>query len=119
MQLGFILSLLFAIVIALFAVLNSEVVTIRLVFGQFQMSQSVVILVSAAIGAAVVFCLGLVNRLKQLVKMRELKNQIKVLETTLSEMESKTSPSSKICDPPANPEPSTTSDQSVNSSPLE
>lgn len=87
MQLWFILSLVFAVLIAFFAVLNSAVVTIQLGFWKMDLSQSVVILGSAAIGAIVTTFFGIFNRLKSSLKTRELKNQVKELEEKVEKLQ--------------------------------
>ena len=83
MQVTFILSMVFAIVIAVFALANSGTVTISFIFKSFEMSQAVVILVSSVIGAVVVFMLNLVSKAKSAVKTKGLNKQIKELESQL------------------------------------
>ncbi len=80
MQVWFIISLLFSVVVAVFAVLNSSVVTINLVFQSFELSQSIVILASAVLGAVIVLFLGLFNRIKSGLKIRELNTALKASE---------------------------------------
>ena len=80
MQIWFIVSLLFSVIVAIFAVLNSSIVTINLVFQSFEMSQSIVILGSAAFGAVIVLFLGLFNKIKTSLKIRELSNTLKASE---------------------------------------
>lgn len=85
MQILFILSLIFAILVSIFAVMNSDPVTIKLLWKQFEFSQAIIILGSAAIGATIVALLGMVNRVKSSLKIRELQNRIKGLEKQLEE----------------------------------
>ena len=73
MQKNVVFSLIFAIVIALFAVLNSASVPVRLFITTVEMSQAVVILVSATIGAVIMYILNIVQILS-------LKKQIKKLK---------------------------------------
>ena len=80
MQIWFIVSLLFSVIVALFAVLNSSVVSINLVFKSFEMSQSIVILGSAAFGAVIVLFLGVFSKVKTSLKVRELNNALKAAE---------------------------------------
>lgn len=91
MQVTFILSMIFAVVIALFAVANSEPVTINLILKSFQLSQAVVILVSAVVGAVIVFLLSLVSRAKSAVKAKNLNKELTLvkrqLETCQTELE--------------------------------
>lgn len=87
MQLGFVLSLVFAVIIAVFAVLNSDVVTIQLLFKKVELSQSVIILGSAALGAIIAVLFGIFKRFKTSLKIRELKGQIKELENNLEKIQ--------------------------------
>lgn len=87
MQFGFVMSLLFAVIIAIFAVLNSDVVTIQLIFKKVELSQSVIILGSAAIGAIIAVFFGVFSKVKSSLKIRELKSEIKELETSLEKAE--------------------------------
>lgn len=79
MQIGFILSLIFAIIVALFAVLNSEPVSIRLFWQKYEFSQGIVILGSAALGAVIVLILGVFGNIRTKLKIHDLNNQIKGL----------------------------------------
>jgi uncharacterized integral membrane protein len=83
MQFSFIISMIFAVVIAVFAVANSEPVTLNLIFKSFEMSQAVVILVSAVIGAVIVFMLNLVSKAKSSKKSKLLNKEIVKLKSEL------------------------------------
>ncbi len=87
MQLWFIASLIFAILVAVFAVSNSDIVTIRFMWKQIQLSQSVVILGSAALGAVMIALIGTFSKVKSSLKIRELKKQVKDLEIKLEKMQ--------------------------------
>ncbi|TCO72707.1 LapA family protein [Marinisporobacter balticus] len=87
MQIWFIFSLVFALIVALFAVLNSDVVTINLLFSKYQLSQSVVILISATFGALIASFISVFSKIKGSLKTRELKNSIKQLESKVNELE--------------------------------
>lgn len=80
MQVWFIFSLLFSLIVAAFAVLNSEVVTIKFFGMNYELAQSAVILVSAVFGAAIAVFLGLLSRIKSSLKIRELTNKLKNAE---------------------------------------
>lgn len=76
MQIGFIISLIFAIIVVAFAAINTEVVTIKLFWvNYYEVSQSVVILISAAFGATIAIFLGLYGKIKSSFKIRTLKNK--------------------------------------------
>ncbi|KDR93962.1 Protein of unknown function [Peptoclostridium litorale DSM 5388] len=87
MQFGFIFSLLFAIFVAVFAVMNSDVVTIQFLWKEYQLSQSVVILISATFGALVTFFISLFSKMKYGMKSRENKNKISGLEKNIKGLE--------------------------------
>lgn len=80
----FIVSLVFAIIITIFALTNANPVVINLLFYKFEASQALVIFISAALGAVIVASLGLVNQIK-------LKSQIKTLHKANEELSSKIS----------------------------
>lgn len=87
MQLWFILSLIFAVLIALFAVANSGEVTLNLVFTQLPANQSVIILASAAIGAIIASFFGVFKKLKASLKVRDLNHQIKELQSKIENLQ--------------------------------
>lgn len=86
MQLGFIIALLFGILIAVFALLNNEVVIINYLFGQAPVSLVIVILSSALLGALVVGVLSLVGRIKHTFKVRDLEGRLRKMEEELERM---------------------------------
>lgn len=88
MQVTFIISLIFAIIVALFAILNSGQVTINFLFREFETSQALVILISAAAGAIIVYGVDLLKKLKSAKKIKSLQKEVSSLE---SEVESKVS----------------------------
>ena len=77
MQVWFVFSLIFSMIVVVFAALNSEIVIIKLFWVNYELSQSVVILVSAAFGAAIAIFLGLFSKIKSSFKIRELTNNLK------------------------------------------
>lgn len=83
MEFRFVISLIFAIIVALFAILNSGVVTISFLFAEFQVSQALVILISATLGAIIVMLLGAV---KQYKLQRKNKDQAKTIEQLEAEL---------------------------------
>ena len=86
MQIWFVLSLLFSILVAVFAVLNSHVVPIKLYWIDYQLSQSLVILISAIFGAMIAIFLGIFNKLKSTLKIRELNLTVNSLEKKTTEL---------------------------------
>ncbi|PAB56632.1 LapA family protein [Anaeromicrobium sediminis] len=80
MQFGFIFSLIFAILVALFAIQNSESVVISFLFAEFNVSQALVILISSVLGAVIVMLLGVIKQIKLQLKIKEQSKKIKNLE---------------------------------------
>lgn len=89
MQIGFILSLIFAILISAFALKNSDQVTIDLFFTTKEVSQAIVILVSTAFGAVIIMILGLIRQIRLTFKIKEQEKKIKMLENEKAELEMK------------------------------
>lgn len=86
MQLGFVFSLVFAIIIAAFALNNGEKVTIDFLFTTHEVSQALVILVSTAFGAVIVTIFGLVRQIKLSLKVKEQGKAIKALQEEKDEL---------------------------------
>lgn len=78
-QVMFLVSLVFAIIITIFALTNADPVVINMIFYKFEASQALIIFISAALGAVIVASLGLVNHIK-------LKSQIKTLRKANEEL---------------------------------
>ena len=79
MQLWFIVSLILSIIVAIFAVMNANPVPIKLIFSEVQLSQALVIFISATLGAIIVSLLGLVKQIKLSIKNKDLLKQVKQL----------------------------------------
>ncbi|MCD5415430.1 MAG: LapA family protein [Clostridiales bacterium] len=84
MQIRFILSLILAIVVALFAVMNAAPVNVNLFFAQFKLSLAIVIFASAVFGAVIIMILGMISQAKMKLKIKELtkKNQQLAVEVS-------------------------------------
>lgn len=76
MEKGFVLSLIFAAIIALFALNNSEKVLIDLFFTEIQMSQAIIILVSTLFGAIIAAIFSGVRSLKSKKEIKRLKESV-------------------------------------------
>jgi uncharacterized integral membrane protein len=87
MQFWFIFSLLFSLIVATFAVINSEIVTIKFLGLNYELTQSAVILISAVFGAAIAMFLGLYGRIKLGLKIRGLHKELKEAEAQIEELE--------------------------------
>lgn len=84
MQSGFIFSLIFAVFIGIFALRNGGPVSIDLFFTKIYMSQALVIIASALLGAFVIYFL---NFFKILHFKREIKNINKKGETVEAQIQ--------------------------------
>ncbi len=89
MQLTYIFALFFALIVAVFAILNAQPVTVDLVFNEFQISLALIILVSAFAGAIILGFLGLFQKIKGGLKAREMHLKNKKLEEQLKDTEGK------------------------------
>lgn len=97
MRIWFIFSLFFSILVAIFAVLNSNVVLIKLYWVDYQLSQSLVILFSAVLGGLITSFLGIFSKIRSTLKIRELNSVIKSLEHRINGLNNQNSVP-KICD---------------------
>lgn len=82
-QILFIISLIFAIIITIFAITNAEPVTINLIYQEVIASQALVIFVSAAIGAVIVSMLGIIKYIKLTMGIKKLKKENEALKIEL------------------------------------
>ncbi len=98
MRIWFVFSLLFSVLVAIFAVLNSNVVLIKLYWIDYQLSQSLVIILSAFLGALIATFLGVFGKIKSTLKIRELSHMVKNLEQKIVELNDKNT-ALKISDP--------------------
>lgn len=89
MQATFIIALIFAIIVAIFALLNGDTVTINLIFRQFEMSQALVILIAAVLGAVAVYFMSLVRSVKNIMKTKELEKKLKTSEAEVVSLNEK------------------------------
>lgn len=82
MEKNFIFALIFAAIIAIFALNNADKVMIDFIFTEVELSQALVIFLSSILGAAVMAILGSVKNYKL---SKELKTISKDLESTKEE----------------------------------
>lgn len=74
-QIWFILGLVFAMIVTIFALTNAKAVVIHLFFYEVQASQALVIFFSAAMGAIMVVLLGITQHFKLKSDIRKLKKE--------------------------------------------
>lgn len=85
----FILALMLSILVALFAIQNSEPIDINIFFYTVKLSQALVILISTIVGAIIAFSLGILKQLSLSKELREQNKTIRSLESELSAAQSK------------------------------
>jgi uncharacterized integral membrane protein len=76
MQLGLVVGLIFGVIIAFFAVLNTDTVTLNYYFGQINASVALLVLVSAAMGALAVSVVGLVKQVRTGFALWDYRNKL-------------------------------------------
>jgi len=89
MQLYLISALVFSILVALFAVQNTEEVVVKFITFQFRIPLVLVILGSAAVGALALYFLSLLKQFDFWLKVRHLNSRKKELERQVKELEKK------------------------------
>lgn len=87
MQFTIVISLVFAVFIALFAVQNAGVVVINFLWYKISMSQAVVILSSALIGVLIMLPFDVIRRIKYKLKLKELSGENKRLKDEIKKIE--------------------------------
>lgn len=80
MEKGFILSLIIAAIVGIFALSNGEKVEIDLIFTEVIMSQAIVIFISTFLGAVIVSLLSWVKSWKFKRQIKELNKKITMIE---------------------------------------
>ena len=80
MEKGFILSLIIAAIVGIFALANGDVVEIDLIFTKIFMSQAIIIFISTLLGAVIVSLLSWVRTFKLKKEVRDLNRKTLLLE---------------------------------------
>lgn len=81
MQIGFIVILIIAIFVAVFAIQNGAPVDVDLFFATFRTPLAVVMMTCIIIGAVIVLILGTTRQFKKRSESKEMKNKMKTLES--------------------------------------
>ena len=84
MQFFFILWLIFAVAVTIFAALNATPVRVNLIFNSYDASLALVILGSAIVGAMAGYTVDMVPRLKNKLRIHELEKKLKATESDLN-----------------------------------
>lgn len=80
MQLGFIVILIMAIFVAIFAIQNGTPVPVDLFLARYEMPLAVIMMFCLILGAVIVLILGAFRQFKKSSELKDLKNKIKALE---------------------------------------
>ncbi|NBG88904.1 LapA family protein [Isachenkonia alkalipeptolytica] len=89
MQKNLIITLILSIFIALFAILNAGAVSINLLFTTLEISAALVILISATIGAVIVFFLDTASKYRYRKQIKESQKHSEKMEKEKEELEEK------------------------------
>ncbi len=76
MQKNLIITLLFSIVIAVFAILNAAPIRVNLIFSKVEISAALVILISAALGALLIYSIDVVTKMKSTKTVKGLEKDL-------------------------------------------
>lgn len=87
MQLNVVLTLIFAVVITVFAVVNSAAVTVNLIFTTLELSLAIVIVASGLIGACIIWFFGIVKIMRLKKKIKDESRKCLELEKLLTQNE--------------------------------
>jgi uncharacterized integral membrane protein len=79
MQIHFVLSLLVAILVVIFAVTNAGAVPVKIFFAEYSLSLALVIFISAALGAVIATMFGLVKQFRLGKQLKKLHNENEAL----------------------------------------
>lgn len=96
MEFKFIVSLIFAVIVAIFAIQNAGSIDVKFFFAQFRISQAVVILSSAIIGAIIAVLLGLIKQIKQKMLVKQLTKEIDNLNKDKKNLQSQIDELTKV-----------------------
>ncbi|MDI6600741.1 MAG: LapA family protein [Thermoanaerobacteraceae bacterium] len=81
-----ILVLIFAILVSIFAISNAAPVNINFLYWHYTISQALVILLSAAIGALAIGIVGIFGQIRSSLRIKGLNNKIKTMEKENEEL---------------------------------
>ena len=102
MQWSLILSILFAIVIAVFAVLNIEPVQVNYLFGNTQMPLILIILFTALLGAAISGFMAMFKSISAHKRINDLKKEMTAKEITIAAQQNEIATLQHLVDTPMN-----------------
>ena len=100
MQWSLILSILFAIIIAVFAILNIEPVQVNYLFGKTQLPLILVILFTALLGAAISGFMAMFRSIHANRRINDLKKEMTAKEITIATQQNEIAALQQLVDPP-------------------
>ena len=80
MQIGFIIILIIAIFVAIFAIQNGTPVPVDLFFARYEMPLAVIMMICLILGAVIILVLGTTRQFKKRSEQKELTHKLKALE---------------------------------------
>lgn len=86
MQKGFVIILILAVIIGIFALSNSEVVAVDFIFAEVMLSQAIVIFICVLLGALVASSFGLIRQMSLKKEIKELKTKNTSLANEINEL---------------------------------
>ncbi|MDY0236680.1 MAG: LapA family protein [Gudongella sp.] len=86
MQKGFVIILILAVIIGIFALSNSEVVAIDFVFTEIMLSQAIVIFICVLLGALIASLFGLIRQMSLKKDIKELTTKNTNLQNEVDEL---------------------------------
>ncbi|MGI6730414.1 MAG: LapA family protein [Anaerovoracaceae bacterium] len=86
MDIKFVVALIGAVIVAIFAIQNAAAVEINFLLMEFSISQALIILISAMVGALIAVMLGLIRRMKQSSRIRSSSKTITSLEAEVKQL---------------------------------
>ncbi len=85
MQKGFVIILILALIIGIFAISNSGVVSIDFIIAEVELSQAIVIFICVLLGALVASIFGLIRQMSLKKEIKELKAKNNSLQIELNQ----------------------------------
>ena len=86
MQKGFVIILIVALIIGIFAITNSGVVTGDFIFAEVELSQAIVIFICVLLGAIIASLFGFIRQMSLKKEIKELKTMNNSLQIELNQL---------------------------------
>lgn len=89
MQKGFVIILILALIVGIFAISNSGVVAVDFIFTEVLLSQAIVIFICVLLGALIASIFGWIRQMSLKKEIKQLKNKNITLETKVNDLSTK------------------------------